>query len=190
MRRLVSASKRDVLVRNTMEVLYRDGFRATGMDKLVRETGVSKMTIYKHFRSKEDLILAALRLRDEEFRNYFYRDVERRAATPKERLLAIFDTMAAWINGNDFKSCMFIKATAEYQDPKSPIHMAAAEHKRLLLKYVTDLAVQAGADNPRRLASQLFLLMEGETVTAFIMGKGKITGDAKIAAKALIAQAV
>ena len=186
----MSASKRDILVRKAMEVLYRDGFQATGMDKLVRETGVSKMTIYKHFRTKEDLILAALRLRDEEFRNNFFRSVEKDAKTPKGRLLAIFDTVEDWINGSDFKSCMFIKATSEFQDPKHPIHMAAAEHKRALLEYFDDLAQEAGAEDPRTLARQLLMLMEGETVTAFMLGKNGIAEDAKKAAKVLIDQAL
>ncbi len=186
----MSASKRDILVRKTMEVLYRDGFQATGMDKLVKETGVSKMTIYKHFRTKEDLILAALRLRDEEFRNRLFRNVEKSAATPKGRLLAIFDTVEDWINGSDFKSCMFIKATAEFQDPKHPIHMAAAEHKQALLEYFFDLAQKAGAKDPRTLARQLFMLMEGETVTAFMLGKDRIAEDAKKAAKVLIDKAI
>ena len=186
----MSASKRDILVRKTMEVLYRDGFQATGMDKLVKETGVSKMTIYKHFRTKEDLILAALRLRDEEFRNNFFRSVEKNAKTPKERLLAIFRTVENWINGSDFKSCMFIKAASEFQDPEHPIHMAAAEHKQALLEYFIDLARQAGAKDPRLLARQLFMLMEGETVVAFILGKSGVSEDAKKAAKVLIGQAL
>lgn len=186
----MSASKRDILVRKAMEVLYRDGFQATGMDKLVRETGVSKMTIYKHFRTKEDLILAALRLRDEEFMNRFVRRVERDATTPKERLLAIFDAMDAWINGGDFQGCMFIKAASEFQDRKHPIHMASAEHKQALLAYFLALAQKAAAKNPRRLAGQLLMLMEGETVMAFMLGKQGVAEDAKKAAKVLIDQAL
>ena len=182
----MSASKRDILVRKTMEVLYRDGFQATGMDKLVKETGVSKMTIYKHFRTKEDLILAALRLRDEEFRNNFFRSIEKNAKTPKERLLAIFRTVEDWINGSDFQSCMFIKAASEFQNPEHPIHMAAAEHKQALLDYFTNLAQEAGAEDSPMLARQLLMLMEGETVTAFMLGKDGIAADAKKAAQALI----
>lgn len=186
----MSASKRDILVRRAMEVLYRDGFHATGMDKLARETGVSKMTIYKHFRTKEDLILAALRLRDEEFRNRFFRDIERNAATSRGRLLAIFDVMKNWIDGSDFQNCMFIKATAEFQDPSHPIRKASAEHKQALLDHVADLARQAGAKNAPSLASQLFMLMEGETVAAYIIGDKGVTGDAKKAAKVLINKAI
>ncbi|MCH8172210.1 MAG: TetR family transcriptional regulator [Proteobacteria bacterium] len=186
----MSASKRDILVRNAMNVLYREGFAATGMDKLARETGVSKMTMYKHFRSKEDLILAALRLRDQEFLNKFTRAVEEKAKAPKGRLLAVFDTLTDWIEGRDFHSCMFIKATAEYQSPDHPIHIASAEHKRKVLAFIQGLAEEAGARNAKLLARQLFMLTEGEIVTAFILGKSGVAADAKAAAKVLIEAAL
>jgi len=186
----VSASKRDILVRGAMNVLYREGFNATGMDKLAKETGVSKMTMYKHFRSKEDLILAALRLRDDEFLSGFTRHVDEGAKTPKGRLLGVFDALTDWIDGRDFYSCMFIKATSEYQSPDHPIHIASAEHKRKVLAYIKSLAKAAGAKNPKLLARQLFMLTEGETVTAFILGKSGVAADAKAAATVLINQAI
>lgn len=186
----MSASKRDILVRGAMNVLYREGFNATGMDKLAKETGVSKMTMYKHFRSKEDLILAALRLRDEEFMNMFVRYVEEKAKTSEGRLLAVFDALANWIEGRDFYSCMFIKATSEFQDPKHPIHIASAGHKRKVLAYIQGLAEEAGVKNPKLLARQLFMLTEGEIVTAFILGKSGVAADAKAAARVLIEAAV
>ncbi|MEE8294742.1 MAG: TetR family transcriptional regulator, partial [Sphingomonadales bacterium] len=179
----MSASKRDILVRNAMNVLYREGFTATGMDKLARETGVSKMTMYKHFRSKEDLILAAIRLRDDEFFGVFSRQVEEGAKTPKGQLLAVFDALASWIEGRDFQNCMFIKATAEYQSPDHPIHIASAEHKRKVLAFIQGLAEKAGAKNPNLLARQLFMLTEGEIVTASILGKPGVGEEAKAAAK-------
>lgn len=182
----MTASKRDILVRNAMNVLYREGFTATGMDKLARETGVSKMTMYKHFRSKEDLILAALRLRDEEFLSSFTRQVEDSSETPRGQLLAVFDALTEWIEGRDFYNCMFIKATAEYQSPDHPIHIASAEHKRKVLAFIQGLAEKAGAKTPKLLARQLFMLTEGEIVTAFILGKKGVAGDAKKAAKVLI----
>jgi len=173
-----------------MNVLYREGFTATGMDKLARETGVSKMTMYKHFRSKEDLIVAALRLRDDEFFSAFTRRVEETDPTPKGRLLVVFDALGDWINGRDFFSCMFIKATSEYQDPDHPIHIASANHKRRVLGFIQGLAKDAGAKNPKLLARQLFMLTEGEIVTAFILGKSGVGADAKAAAKVLIESAL
>ena len=87
----MASRRRDHLVDIALDLFSRDGFHATGIDKILAESGVAKMTLYKHFRSKDELILAALRRRDERFRNWFMRTVERRADTPRERLLAMFD---------------------------------------------------------------------------------------------------
>ena len=179
-------NKRDELVRNALEVFYRDGFHATGMDKLVAETGISKTSMYKHFRTKEEMILAVLRLRDERFRNWFCRRVEEIADTPKERLLAAFDVLHEWIASPGFKGCMFIKAVAEFQDPEDPIHIQAATHKRMLLEYVHEIAVRAGARDPAALARQLMLLKEGAIVTSVMLGNATPALDAKAAAELLI----
>ena len=186
----MSASKRDELVRKALKVFYRDGFGATGMDKLVKETGISKTSMYKHFRSKDDLILAVLRLRDENFRNTFVRRVEELAKTPRDRLLATFDALGEWFAQKDFRSCMFIKAASEYQDKAHPIHAASAEHKRLLFAYVRDLAKKAGANKPDALARQLMLLKEGAIVTAHMQGPKGVAKNAKAAAEVLLRAAI
>ncbi len=183
-------NKRDELVRKALDVFYRNGFHATGMDMLVVETGVSKTSMYKHFRTKEDLILAALRLRDENFRNFLYRRIEELADTPVGRLLALYDVLAEWFSKKEFRGCMFIKASAEYQEKEHPIHVQSAEHKRLLLEHFTKIARAAGAREPETLANQLMLLKEGAIVTA-VMGLGNDPAQkAKLAAEVLIAQGV
>ncbi|SFN87848.1 transcriptional regulator, TetR family [Roseovarius lutimaris] len=179
-------NKRDELVRNALEVFYRDGFHATGMDKLVAETGISKTSMYKHFRTKDEMILAVLRLRDERFRNWFCRRVEEIADTPRARLLAVFDALHEWITSPRFKGCMFIKAVSEFQDPKDPIHIQSATHKRMLLEYVQTLATEARARDPAALARQLMLLKEGAIVTSVMLGNGSPAIEAKAAATVLI----
>ena len=82
-------SKRDELVRKALEIFYRRGFHATGMDLLAAETGISKATMFKHFRSKEELILAVLRLRDQDFRNWLFRRMAQ-AGPPRAQLSAMF----------------------------------------------------------------------------------------------------
>ncbi|WP_170763799.1 TetR/AcrR family transcriptional regulator [Ruegeria lacuscaerulensis] len=183
-------NKRDELVRNALQVFYRDGFHATGMDKLVVETGVSKTSMYKHFRTKEELILAALRLRDENFRNDFMRRIEILADTPAGQLIASFDALGEWFNEDGFRGCMFIKAGAEYQDQDHPIHVQAAEHKRLLLDYFTDLARKAGARDPEKLGCQIMLLQEGAIVTTVLLKTCDAAQDAKAAAQVLLDNAL
>ena len=154
---------------------------------LAAESGVSKTSIYKHFRTKEDLILAALRLRDENFRNWLFRRMEELGGTPKEKLLAVYDALEEWFVERGFRGCMFIKASAEYQEADHAIHAQSAEHKRLLLEHFSALTAEAGAASPHDLAQQLLLLKEGAIVMA-VLGRGhEAARDAKEAAESLIA---
>ncbi len=189
-KRNMRPNKRDELVRKALKVFYRNGFHATGMDKLVVETGVSKTSMYKHFRTKEELILAALRLRDENFRNWLYRRMEEGADTPKAQLLAMFDALGEWFSEPEFQGCMFIKASAEYQNPKDPIHVQAAEHKRLISEHIREIARASGAHDPEDLSDQLMVLAEGAIVLSVMNVGGDQAAIAKRAAIALIERAL
>jgi AcrR family transcriptional regulator len=180
-------SKRDELVRKALVIFYRDGFHATGMDALVAETGISKTTMFKHFRTKDDLILAVLRYRDETFRNWFFRKLDDAALPPRQRLLAVFDILKEWFAEPSFKGCMFIKASAEFQDPQHPVYVQSAEHKRLLKSAFQEMAEEAGATDPDLLARQLLLLKEGAIVAAHMGFDPDPAGAARLAAEALIA---
>lgn len=182
----MSASKRDELLEKALQVFYQGGFYAVGMDKLAAETGVSKTSMYKHFSTKEELIEAVLRLRDEKFRNWLFRRIEELASDPVGRLLAIFDALDEWFHEDGFRSCMFIRASSEYPDRRHPIHIVSAEHKRSLLTYVIGLAEQAGADSPGALARQLMLLKEGAIVTAHLQGAKGVAENAREAAAVLV----
>ncbi len=183
-------NKRDELVSKALKVFYRDGFHATGMDKLVMETGVSKTSMYKHFRTKEDLIVAALRLRDENFRAWFYQRTGELADTPAEQLIASFDALKEWFEEDGFRGCMFIKAGAEYQDADHPIHVQAAEHKQLLLVHFTSVAERAGVHDAEKLARQIVLLQEGAIVSAVLLKNCDPAEHAKDAARNLLATAL
>ncbi|MGR3661651.1 MAG: TetR/AcrR family transcriptional regulator [Paracoccaceae bacterium] len=183
-------SKRDELVQKALPIFYRNGFHATGMDRLAAETGISKTSMYNHFRTKEDLILAVLRLRDDNFRNWLYRRMEELGETPAEQLIAMFDALGEWFAEPDYRGCMFIKASAEYQDTDDPIHAQAAEHKRLLFNHICDLANRAGASDPAALARQLLLLKDGACVTAHLRHSEDPASDAILAAQQLLAAAL
>ena len=185
----MASGKRDLLVDTALDLFYRDGFHATGVDKILKKAGVARMTLYNHFKSKDELILAALRRRDEKFRNNFMRTVERLVKTPRDRLLAIFDVLEKWFSGKDFYGCMFINASAEYARHDDPIHMAAGEHKNLILNYVRELTKSAGATEPDALADGLMLLMEGAIVMAYVADDPNAAANAKKAAESLIQQA-
>ena len=183
-------NKRAELIRKSLDLFYRNGFHATGMDLVAAETGVSKTSIYKHFRSKEELILAVLQLRDEDFRNWLYRRLEELADTPRGQLEALFDVLEEWFGQPGFQGCMFIKASAEYQSGKDPINVQSAEHKRLLQEHFAALAAKAGAADPAALARQLMILKEGAIVLAAMSHSAAPAKDGRQAALALIKQAI
>lgn len=186
----MAASKKDELIDKALEVFYREGFHATGMDRLVAVTGISKTSMYKHFKTKEDLILATLERRHKYLKALIIDRTEELADTPAKRLIAAFDSLKEWIAGGRFQSCMFIKASSEYQAPAHPIHKISADHKRMLQDYFVAQAKAANARDAERLGRQLMLLQEGAIVTAHLQGGYDAADDAKAAAEVLVEAAL
>ncbi len=184
-------SKRDQLVNTALAMFTRDGFHSTGINGILEEAGVAKMTLYKYFKSKDELVVAALRLRDERFRDWFMQYVEADDAGPRERLLRVFDALNLWFNdksvpGDKFRGCTFVNAASEYHDIDNPVRSLCAEHKRMMSMYLRGLVVQAGLRNPDSLAQQLNLLVEGAISNAYVCGDKNSALTGKAAAEALI----
>ena len=182
-------SKRQQLIDTAVELLHAEGAQAISVDRVLQEAGVARMTLYKHFRSKDDLILAAQRRRDEDFRTWFKDAADRRVRRPRDRLLAIFDVLDDWLNAQDERNilCRGRTATrqcAELGSMSSASHSRLAEHMQHLLDYVTRVARQAQAEDPEELARELMLLAEGAISTACVQGDADAARRAKhIAAK-------
>ena len=185
----MAPSRRDTLIETALELFNQEGYHATGIDRILAQSGVAKMTLYKHFKSKDALILAALQHRDLAFRKRLARRVDALASSPKAQLLAVFDALDEWFDESDFSGCMFINAAAEYATPQDPIYVAAGEHKHRILKYLRELATRAGAPSPRELAAGLMLLMEGAIVMAHVAGERGAAKQAKHTARLLIENA-
>jgi AcrR family transcriptional regulator len=162
-------SRREELIDAAMRVFYRNGFHNTGLDMILSESGISRMTLYNHFKSKDELIVAALRRRDELFRNRMMKHVESASQDPIARLLAVFDWHADWFRDPDFSGCMFINASAEYADLESPMRRVSAEHKLEVVRYLVELTKAAKADDPGELAQELNLLLEGAIVNVHVV---------------------
>ena len=185
------SSKREKLIETAVELFSERGFHATGIDTILARSGVAKKTLYSHFRTKDELILAALRQHDGQFRNHFMKNVESMADTPEERLLAIFDVAEAWFSQNNFYGCMFINAIGEYSEKGTAIREVCKEYKRLMRNYMVNLAEQAGIKDADNLASDLALLLEGSIVTAQVSEQSeRAANTAKRIAKTLIEDAI
>jgi len=167
----MKSTKRATLIETAARLFAEHGYHATGIDRILAEAGVAKMTLYKHFPSKRDLIVEVLRQNSASFRDWFAREVHARGADPRGRLLAIFDALDSWFHSADFRGCVFVNASAEFGGPDDPIHRAAAEHKHAVGAFVRDLAADAGAPEPAKLAEDLMLLVEGAISLAHVAGR-------------------
>ncbi|MBL9204949.1 MAG: TetR/AcrR family transcriptional regulator [Opitutaceae bacterium] len=162
----VSSPKREHLMATAWRLFYRDGFRAVGIDTILAEAGVAKMTLYHHFASKEELIVALLEKRDRELRASIVATVDAAGKSPAKRLLAVFDWLEAWFGSADFNGCIFIRALSEYPEATHAIHRTAWNHKEAVKQMLAQLGEEAGARNPAALAETLSLLIDGAIVAA------------------------
>ena len=143
----VPRTGRERLVAAAIELFYRHGFGAVGIDRVIAAAGVTKTTFYKHFESKDDLMVAAVVRRDEWESQAWARAVRKLAGDdPARQLLAMLDVMDLWFNDPDFLGCMFINAAAEFPNPRDPVHQAAAAYKKRSRDHRRELALAAGAD--------------------------------------------
>jgi AcrR family transcriptional regulator len=159
------ASARERIDRTAYELFSRHGIRAVGVDTISARSGVAKMTLYRHYPSKDDLALAFLRRREELWtRSWLQQEVERRAHTPAERLLAVFDVFEKWFRRRDFEGCSFIKVLLEHGDRGHPIRKAAQTHIETIRAFLKQLAADAGVRDADAFARQLQMVMMGSIV--------------------------
>jgi AcrR family transcriptional regulator len=160
-------SGRERVLETAYELFSRHGTRAVGVDRIIAESGVAKMTLYRNFASKDDLILAFLERREERWtREWLQATVERRAETPAQRLLAIFDTFAEWFARDDFEGCSFINVMLEIDDLGSPVRRESVRQLSEIRGFIGGLAKDAGIDDVDGFARQWHILMKGCIVAA------------------------
>lgn len=160
-----ASRKREALVNTAIRLFNGEGYHAVGIDRILEEANVSKPTLYAHFKSKDELIVAALRRRDEETRIANYKKMMAHSDEPRTRLIFLFEILGNWVRSPDFNGCLFINASAEFARHDNPVHMAAAEHKRAFRNMIAEQATLAGALRPESLADRLMLLVDGMIVT-------------------------
>lgn len=150
------------------DLFYRHGIKAVGVDAIISQADVARMSFYRHFRSKDGLVVAYLEQRDEATRDWFEKQVRRLAPNPRDRPLVVFDALALRFGSKGYRGCGFINAIAEVADPASDAHGAAAAHKRRFQSWLAELLREAGLDES--CAADLLLLFEGATAAAVRQG--------------------
>ena len=149
-------------------LFYEEGIRAVGVDTIAEEADVSKITIYNNFGSKDELVAAYLRRRDERWREVLAKDTDRHA-DPTERLLAAFDAYGEYLFDEEgYRGCAFINAAAEITDDSHPARRVIREHKEGTRRHLSLLAAEADFEDPEGMAERLLILLEGAWVTAVV----------------------
>jgi len=158
---------RERVLESAYELFCRRGVRAVGVDAVVSNAGVARMSLYRNFGSKDELALEFLRLREERWgRAWIQAQVQARAETPAERLLAIFDIFDEWFGDGEFVGCPLINVLLETPDATSPLHRASADALARVRAFVVGLAEEAGIEDPEAFAAQWHILMKGSIVAA------------------------
>lgn len=176
---------RERLFQTAARLFHQHGYRAVGVDAIAAEAGIGKMTLYRHFPSKDDLIVAYLRASDEGFWKYFER-VTGDATTAREILLAFFTALQSYTSSPHCYGCPFLHIAAEYPESDHIGHQIAVEHKQAVRTHFQHLAQAAGAERPATLADALLLLMDGVYMAARMFGSSPASPALNVAEAARI----
>lgn len=183
-----SADNHQRLVSAAAELFLRDGIHATGIAAVAEHAGVSKMTLYAHFASKDELIVVYLDQRNEAWNAAV--DVSLNGiAGPAEKLLGLFDLYREWLLKGNARGCAYVNCAAEFPERDHPVRQAVARHKQSVRAHLLNLATVAGLDNPQRLAQRLFLLLEGAFLTGALENDDGVFDVARQLASELIQNA-
>jgi AcrR family transcriptional regulator len=181
-------SARERILDAASVAFYRQGIRAVGVDAVIADAGVAKATLYRHFPSKDALVLAFLERRDARWRAWFAEAVVRISPDPVGRPLAVFDALGEWFSSDDFRGCAFLNAAAEIADPDHPAHGVVRRHEQRLAAHLGTICSEAGLTDPSIAAADLFLLLEGAIVCALVEGTAEPAHRARAAALRLLSR--
>src|SRR4051794_469908 len=182
----MAVRKRDHLLAVAQRMFCEAGFHAVSVDAILEEAGVARMTLYKNFGSKEDLIIATLRREDTMFRQWLVSAVEAQSSQSKDRILGLFNALHDRFATEGYYGCAFIRASIEYPASGHPVHRAAREHKEMIRSYLRGLAAEVEGADPMALSEQLYLLFEGAITASQLHGEPWPAEYARQAAEKLL----
>jgi AcrR family transcriptional regulator len=183
-----SSEPRQRILETADRLFYQDGIRAVGIDRIIAEAGVAKMSLYKHFSSKDELILSVLKHREATFLISFQRAMDKHGKKTKDPLRNFFAALKEWFKTPGFRGCAFINASVELADPAHPASEFVREHKQRFGELLRAVIEQAVGKQACSLAPAVGLLVEGAIVTAVIQGSPEAADVACAAALKLVGQ--
>jgi AcrR family transcriptional regulator len=182
----VATRARDRLLRTAEELFYAQGTRATGVDQILEVSGVGRASFYRHFPSKDDLVVAVLQRRREWFRT----GIKPRVAALGGHPLDVFDVLAQRLEETGYRGCAFLNTMVEIPDPANPAHREAVEHKEEVRAYFAELLAAHGyRDDEHEVSRRLLMLYDGGSVTGLRERSPRAAADARAVAEVLLANA-
>ena len=187
-RNKATSEARQRILETADRLFYQEGVRAVGIDRIIAEAGVAKMTLYTHFPSKDDLILAVLQHREESVLEFFRLAMERHAKKAKTSLRAFFAALKEWFKTPGFRGCAFQNAAVELADPAHPGTEFVRGHKQRFGEFLRGLVEEAIGKAAAKVAPAVAMLVEGAIVTVVIQGSPDAADVARDAALKLVAE--
>ncbi len=181
--------RKQLLIDTAYRLFNRFGYHATGIDRIMAESGVSKTTLYKYYRTKDELILAVLQQRHRQLETRLQEQMEEAGDDPQPAL-AVFDVLDEWFHSSSFHGCNFINASAEYTQPGDSIHDFVRQHKERVRELIELHLRIPQRKTRRRLADEIALLVDGAIVAAHTRGDKAAAGTARKMAERLVALAL
>lgn len=184
-----AADVRQRILETASELFYSQGARAVGVDLVVAAAGVAKTSLYRYFRTKDDLVAAFLQREDEDFWGVWDDVAKAHAGDPAGELDAHLGWIGERVGRPNYRGCPQLNIAAEFPDPEHPARKVAAAHKRELRRRLLGLAEGLGVPRPAELAGQLAVLINGAFVSAQVLSAGEAVPLLRAAAQALLAAA-
>ncbi len=184
-----ASEARDRIVAAASRLFYARGIRAVGVDTIIADSGVAKATFYRHFPAKDDLVLAYLDQTDAQWSAQLHAAAQAAGPVPAAQLVGLFDALTATCRTDGYRGCGFLNAAAESL-PGSAVHARTVAHKDSVRAWVRDLAGQAGAQDPDRLARALTLVLDGALAAGALDADPAAADAARDTARDLVASAL
>jgi AcrR family transcriptional regulator len=178
---------RDRLIDTAGDLFYTTGFQAVGLDRILSAVGITKTAFYKHFESKDDLILAVMDRRDRHDIAEAIAHMRRHGGSdPRAQILAFFDFLVEDFARPDFRGCFFMNAATEFPSPHDPIHQAAAAHGQHIASEMMLRVQAARLPDPQRVTKQLMILISGAVAARHAGNVADAAVTARLTAEALL----
>src|SRR5579864_1770959 len=179
-------SARGRLLSAATHLFCKNGINATGIDAIIEEARTAKTTLYKLFGSKTNLVHAVLESEGRQWREWFIASLEQGGGDAQTKLSRIFPALKRWFAEERFYGCPFVNAVGEHDKDQKQFRAIAMRHKKVVLAHIEKLAAEMGAAEPKMLAHQLALLIDGATVAAMVSGDPGVADTAALAASSLL----